>query len=477
MSRHIYRQLLKKRAVDIGVGSFAVVPVLASVAEDKVLPVERPMFILSKSLKMFYNLESDDTKIPDETPVVPPDVEEVAASTHFRHEIVEQCVQETLLCFAGALRDNREVEFSFKGIGILAVRNKVVSTTFLDGCLLELDTTGNMLKALLEDPKIMNLVAFPGQNDFSRISQDEVLSLPSLVVETPHQPLAPLVSLKPRRESAPWGGGSRRLSVLDPVFLARRRVSQASQQSMEVDLARDKETGQIGYLPVIPEKTQRKPKRPTSPAQQGLKVSASAPQPSELPLYSEKEERELQLLLASKRRELEAEVWRKYFGNRAITRHGQVGNSQEKELLPFCWIGWLWHGLCAVPARSSPLGAPSPARLPLWAKLRQEPRLLRQCLRRAPCAFADLLPLRVRGSLSPCPRPEEGLRRAAEGEGEIRAVGRAPALEENPGGVSEVEGGPAAGPPEERDGLSTGPGPASLSQAWGQWEPSCPATN
>ncbi|NXQ43858.1 CCD81 protein, partial [Catharus fuscescens] len=114
MSRHIYRQLLKKRAVDIGVGSFAVVPALASVAEDKVLPVERPMFILSKSLKMFYNLESDDTKIPDETPVVPPDIEEVAASTHFRHEIVEQCVQETLLCFAGALRDNREVEFSFK---------------------------------------------------------------------------------------------------------------------------------------------------------------------------------------------------------------------------------------------------------------------------------------------------------------------------------------------------------------------------
>lgn len=86
----------------------------------------------------------------DETPIVPPDIEEVAASTHFRHEIVEQCVQETLLCFAGALRDNREVEFSFKGIGILAVRNKVVSMTFLDGCLLELDTTGNMLKALLE---------------------------------------------------------------------------------------------------------------------------------------------------------------------------------------------------------------------------------------------------------------------------------------------------------------------------------------
>ncbi|NXX26707.1 CCD81 protein, partial [Nicator chloris] len=114
MSRHIYKQLLQKRAVDIGIGSFAVVPAHASVAEGKVLPIERPMFILNKPLKMFYNLESDETKIPDETPVVHPDFGAISASTHFRHEIVEQCVQETLLCFAGALRENKEVEFSFR---------------------------------------------------------------------------------------------------------------------------------------------------------------------------------------------------------------------------------------------------------------------------------------------------------------------------------------------------------------------------
>ncbi|NXH50843.1 CCD81 protein, partial [Dicaeum eximium] len=102
------------QAVEIGLGSFAVVPVYASVAEDKILPIERPMFILNKTVKMFYNLESDETKIPDGTPVVHPDFEEIAAHIHFRHEIVEQCVQETLLCFAGALRDNKEVEFTFK---------------------------------------------------------------------------------------------------------------------------------------------------------------------------------------------------------------------------------------------------------------------------------------------------------------------------------------------------------------------------
>ncbi|NXA15134.1 CCD81 protein, partial [Sapayoa aenigma] len=112
-SRYIHRQLLQKRAVEIGVGTFALVTVHASVEEDKVLPVVRPVFILSKPLRAFYNLECDETKIPDETPVVQLDFEEIAADTHFRREIVEHCIQETLLCFAGALRD-KEVEFSFK---------------------------------------------------------------------------------------------------------------------------------------------------------------------------------------------------------------------------------------------------------------------------------------------------------------------------------------------------------------------------
>ncbi|NWV37136.1 CCD81 protein, partial [Grantiella picta] len=114
MSRYIYKHLLQKTAVEIGVGTFAVLPAHASVEGGKVLPVERPMFIVSKPLKMFYSLECDETKIPDEMPVVQPDFEEIAAEIHFRQEIVEQCVQETLLCFAGALRENKEVEFSFR---------------------------------------------------------------------------------------------------------------------------------------------------------------------------------------------------------------------------------------------------------------------------------------------------------------------------------------------------------------------------
>ncbi|NXC31551.1 CCD81 protein, partial [Campylorhamphus procurvoides] len=113
-SHYIHRQLLQKRAVEIGTGTFALVPVHTTVEDGKVLPVERPVFILSKPLRTFYNLECDEITIPDETPIVHLDFEEIAADTHFRREIVEQCIHEILLCFAGALRDSKEVEFSFK---------------------------------------------------------------------------------------------------------------------------------------------------------------------------------------------------------------------------------------------------------------------------------------------------------------------------------------------------------------------------
>ncbi|XP_069633321.1 uncharacterized protein [Haliaeetus albicilla] len=264
----------------------------------------------------------------DETPFVQLDFEQIAAEIHFRREIVERCIHETLLFFAGALRDNKEVEFSFKGIGILAVRRKVVSMTFVDDCLLELDGTGNMPAALLGDSKMMRTVAFAGKNDFSRLSRDEVITLPRLALETPHQPSAPAISLKPRREPAPWGGGARRVSVLDPVFLAQRRVSLARQRAKEGEQAKAKEAGQARVLPVIREKSQEELKQPRPPAQPRLQLPACVPQPSGTgtgSLRTERAEKRLRLLMASKRREVEADVWRQYHASRAgqNTERGQ----------------------------------------------------------------------------------------------------------------------------------------------------------
>ncbi|NXP02370.1 CCD81 protein, partial [Thinocorus orbignyianus] len=113
-STYIRRQLLQKKAVNIGIGTFAVLPAHATLAEGEVLPLERPVFNLSRTLRKFYKLKCPKTKIPEETPTVQLDFEEIAERIHFRGEIVEQCIHETLLFFAGTLQDGKEVEFSFR---------------------------------------------------------------------------------------------------------------------------------------------------------------------------------------------------------------------------------------------------------------------------------------------------------------------------------------------------------------------------
>ncbi|NXP79427.1 CCD81 protein, partial [Ramphastos sulfuratus] len=111
--RYIWRQLLQRKAVDIGVGTFAVLPACATVERDKVLPVERPVFQLCRFLRRFYRLKCAKTRIPEKTPVVELDCAQIGAEIHFRQEIVKQCIHETLLFFAGALQDQKEVEFFF----------------------------------------------------------------------------------------------------------------------------------------------------------------------------------------------------------------------------------------------------------------------------------------------------------------------------------------------------------------------------
>lgn len=52
------------QAVDIGVGTFAVLPAQATVGEDEVLPVDRPVFQLSRVLRKKYKLKCAKTRIP-----------------------------------------------------------------------------------------------------------------------------------------------------------------------------------------------------------------------------------------------------------------------------------------------------------------------------------------------------------------------------------------------------------------------------
>ncbi|XP_042643617.1 uncharacterized protein LOC122152909 [Tyto alba] len=206
--------------------------------------------------------------------------------------------------------------------------------TFLDECLLELDGTGNMLAALLGDPKMMRIVAFAGKNDFSRRSRDTVITLPRLAFEIPHQTSVPTISLKPTRDLAPWGGGARRVSVLDPVFLAQRRVSLARQQVKEGEQATAKEAGPGRFLPVIQQNSKEDLTQARPPGCPDLQLPACAAQPSGMgtgSLRAERAGKRHQVLMASRRKEVEAEVWHQYHAKRA-GQHMERGQTSCRHL-------------------------------------------------------------------------------------------------------------------------------------------------
>ncbi|POI22502.1 hypothetical protein CIB84_013750 [Bambusicola thoracicus] len=102
-SMYIRRQLLEKRAVDIGTGSFAVVSARASAGEDGVLVVDKPIFQLNQHVQRFYKIKEPKTKIPSEMFEYPLNLQEIAQISHFRVPVVECCIHETLLFFAEAL--------------------------------------------------------------------------------------------------------------------------------------------------------------------------------------------------------------------------------------------------------------------------------------------------------------------------------------------------------------------------------------
>ncbi|XP_040397575.1 uncharacterized protein LOC121062058 isoform X3 [Cygnus olor] len=265
-----------------------------------------------------------------ETLVAPLDFGQIASDIRFRPQIVEQCIHETLLLFAGALLEEKDVEFFFKGIGILTVRRKVVTMNFYTEFLLEVDGTNNMYEALLTDSKMMDMIAFDGKNKYTRISGNSFITLPTLILQNPH---CNPISIKPKRDPQPWGTGGRRVSVLDPVVLAQRRVSLAKMAEKKRKEDKTKQGDQARFEPPIHERSEEELKKPKPPAHPQPKPPERLDNPQDPPttrapsVRARMEERRHRILMAHERKELEDEIWGEYD---AILR----SRSREREKNP-----------------------------------------------------------------------------------------------------------------------------------------------
>ncbi|XP_045226061.1 coiled-coil domain-containing protein 81 isoform X2 [Macaca fascicularis] len=91
-------------------------------------------------------------------PIVPLNFVMISLEGPFNRDVVEGCVKETLLFLSRSISMKQNVEFTFKGIGVLMIRDNKVKMRFYKDFLCTMDGSGALAKALANRPGTVDSV-------------------------------------------------------------------------------------------------------------------------------------------------------------------------------------------------------------------------------------------------------------------------------------------------------------------------------
>lgn len=97
---------------------------------------------------------------PGDIPVVPLNFVMISLEGPFNRDTIEGCVKETLLFLSRSISVKQNVEFTFKGIGVLSIRDSKVKMRFYKDFLCSMDGSGTLSNALANVSRL--LLSFPG---------------------------------------------------------------------------------------------------------------------------------------------------------------------------------------------------------------------------------------------------------------------------------------------------------------------------
>ncbi|XP_042312925.1 coiled-coil domain-containing protein 81 [Sceloporus undulatus] len=153
VSGFVEKQLSMNKGVLIpGLGTFSFLRQKFEVGASQPRIVQRPVFLLSEKLAQIHGLKLNKIHTPGDIPVVHLNFIVLSLEGPFNRETVEGCVRETLLSFSRSIATKQTVEFTFKGIGVLVVRDNRVKMKFYKDFLQAMDGSGNLVKALSNRP-------------------------------------------------------------------------------------------------------------------------------------------------------------------------------------------------------------------------------------------------------------------------------------------------------------------------------------
>uniref|UniRef100_A0A670XRV4 Coiled-coil domain containing 81 n=1 Tax=Pseudonaja textilis TaxID=8673 RepID=A0A670XRV4_PSETE len=157
LSLNVGRLLLQGVQIP-GLGTFSFLREKLHIGSNKSIHLQRPVFLLSEKLAQIHGLKFNKIRIPGDIPIVQLNFIVLSLDSPFNREMVEGCVRETLLSFSRSIATKQTVEFTFKGIGVLIVRDNKVKMKFYKDFLHTMDGSGTLLKALTNRPGTVDSV-------------------------------------------------------------------------------------------------------------------------------------------------------------------------------------------------------------------------------------------------------------------------------------------------------------------------------
>ncbi|XP_044521956.1 coiled-coil domain-containing protein 81 [Gracilinanus agilis] len=153
VSEFVERQLSLRKGVQIpGFGTFTFIRQRLDVGNNKFILLQRPVFVMAEKFAQMHGLRQNKVFTPGDIPVVQLNFVMISLEGPFNRDVVEGCVKETLLFLSRSISIKQNVEFTFKGIGVLMIRDSKVKMRFYKDFLCAMDGSGNLVKALSNRP-------------------------------------------------------------------------------------------------------------------------------------------------------------------------------------------------------------------------------------------------------------------------------------------------------------------------------------
>ncbi|XP_071990159.1 coiled-coil domain-containing protein 81 [Engystomops pustulosus] len=181
VSEFVEHQMSLQKGVQIpGLGTFTLSRQKLDVGNNKFIIIQRPVFLLSEKLAQVHGLKFNKIFTTGDIPIVPLNFIALSFTCSYNRDTIESCVRETLSAFSRSVSTKQNVEFTFKGIGSLLIRDLKVKMKFYKEFVNSMDGTGTLVKSLSNRPGTADSVMSSGEDGLLRPRSCSALLFPRI---------------------------------------------------------------------------------------------------------------------------------------------------------------------------------------------------------------------------------------------------------------------------------------------------------